>query len=175
MPLMKRIGNQAFSKVISRICGFRIRDGQTGFRAFTREVAEAIQITSNYTYTQEQIIRAVKSHFRVIEVPIYFAKRGGKTKSRLMKGPFDYALKAGINLLRIQRDYNPLNFFGKTGAFFFVIGFLIGLWVVYQVLAYGEVRHYPSMILSALLIITGVQILFFGFLADMRKDGQGNQ
>jgi hypothetical protein len=56
MPWLKKLGNIAFSKVISKITGFRISDCQTGFRAFTKEVAEQIQITSFHTYTQEQII-----------------------------------------------------------------------------------------------------------------------
>src|SRR3989338_8135761 len=60
MPLINRIGNLAFSKVVSGITNLQISDAQTGFRAFTREVAESIPITSNHTYTQEQIIRAVK-------------------------------------------------------------------------------------------------------------------
>src|SRR3989344_7001738 len=36
MPFMKRVGNIAFSKVISNITGMSISDGQTGFRAFTK-------------------------------------------------------------------------------------------------------------------------------------------
>lgn len=168
MPLMKRLGNKAFSKVISSITNLKITDAQTGFRAFTKEVAEKIKITSNYTYTQEQIIRAVRQKFRIKEIPIYFAKRHDK-KSRLMKGPFDFAVKAGVNLLRIYRDYEPLKFFGSFGALFFLVGFLIGLWLVYLFLKTGAIGHLPSLILSMLLIIVGVQIIFFGFLADMRR------
>ena len=108
MHFLKRFGNRSFSRVVSHITGLRITDAQTGFRAFTKEVAEKIKITSTYTYTQEQIIRAVRSKFRIKEIPIYFAKR--KDKSRLMKNPFDFAIKAGVNLLRIYRDYEPLKF-----------------------------------------------------------------
>lgn len=168
MPLLKRLGNKAFSKVISGITNLKITDAQTGFRAFTRQVAEKIKITSYYTYTQEQIIRAARQKFRIKEIPIYFAKRNDK-KSRLMKNPFDFAIKAGVNLLRIYRDYEPLKFFGSFGALFFMVGFLIGLWLVYLFLTTGAVGHLPSLILSMLLMIIGVQIIFFGFLADMRK------
>ena len=60
MPFTKKFGNIAFSRVISNVTGTDISDAQTGFRAFTKEVAEKIKITSGHTYTQEQIIRAVK-------------------------------------------------------------------------------------------------------------------
>jgi len=109
MPLIKRFGNKAFSRVISNISGLKISDAQTGFRAFTKEVARKINITSNHTYTQEQIIRAVKQKFRIKEVPVYFAKRKGK--SRLMSNPFSYAIRAWINIIRTYRDYEPLKFF----------------------------------------------------------------
>src|SRR3989338_7443893 len=122
MPVIKRLGNKAFSAVISSITGMKISDGQTGFRAFTREVAERIAITSTHTYTQEQIIRAARLKFKIIEVPAYFAKRGVHTKSRLMRNPFDYAIKAWTNLIRVYRDYEPLKFFGRIGLVFLGAG-----------------------------------------------------
>src|SRR3989344_4866430 len=168
MPLIKRLGNKAFSKVISNITNFPISDGQTGFRCFSREVAEKIQIISNHTYTQEQVIRTLKNKFKVLEVPVYFAKREGK--SRLMKNPFDYAIKAWINIFRIYRDYEPLKFFGLFGGIFFFLGFLIGVWLFYLFFTTGIVGHYPSIMLSVLLMSIGLQIWLFGFLADMKKN-----
>src|SRR3989338_1960260 len=97
MPAINRFGNRAFSKAISQITGMRISDGQTGFRAFTSSFARKVAIKSDHTYTQEQIIRAAKGKFRIKEVPVYFAKR--KDKSRLIRNPFSYAIKAWINIL----------------------------------------------------------------------------
>jgi len=168
MPLIKRIGNISFSRVVSQIIRQNIIDTQTGFRAFTKEVAK-ILITSNYTYTQEQIIRAAKSNFRIKEIPVYFAKRGAKTKSRLMKNPLDYAIKGGINLIRIYRDYEPLKFFGMMGGSFLTIGLLIGIWFIYLHFTSGIVGHLGLITLMLLLFMTGIQILVFGFLADMYK------
>ena len=167
MPFLKRIGNLAFSKVISNICGLKVSDAQTGFRAFTKEFAQKVKIRSTHTYTQEQIIRGVKEKFRINEIPVYFAKRNGK--SRLIKNPFSYAIRAWINLIRIYRDYEPLKFFGLIGFIFFIIGFLIGIWLVYLFLTTGVVGRIPSAILSFLFITAGIQIILFGFLADMRK------
>lgn len=169
MPWLKRAGNKAFSLMISRITGRTITDGQTGFRAFTKDVARRVRITSNHTYTQEQIIRAVKEKFRLAEVPVHFDKRGGKTTSRLIKNPFEYAVRAWINLLRILRDYEPLKFFGYVGALFFGSGFLIGVWVFFRFILTGAVGALPRVLVSVLFISIGVQIWLFGFLADMIK------
>lgn len=165
MPLLKRFGNKAFSYEISKIVKIRITDAQTGFRAFTSKVAQ-IPMTSTHTYTQEQIIRAVKNKFRVIEVPITFRRRV-HGKSRLMTGPIDFALKAWINIFRIYRDYEPLKFFGTLGWSFFIVGFLLGLWIFYSIATTGDAGGIPRVILSAMLMLTGIQVILFGFLADM--------
>ena len=78
MPLIKKMGNMAFSKVLTSITGLRISDGQTGFRAFTQEVAK-LPLRSTHTYTQEQIIRSAKEKMRIKEIPIHFMK--GKAKA----------------------------------------------------------------------------------------------
>jgi len=168
MPLIKRLGNIAFSKVVSQITGLKISDAQTGFRAFTKKVAERIQITSKHTYTQEQIIRAVREKFRIKEVPIYFAKR--KDESRLIGNPFGYAIMAFINLIRVYRDFEPLKFFGLVGSFILFIGFILGLYLVYfQFFGEGIFRHFGLMMLDILILSIGLQVIIFGFLADMNR------
>ena len=168
MPLIKRFGNKAFSKVISNITGTTISDAQTGFRVFTREVAEKINIISNHTYTQEQIIKAINNKLRVKEVPVYFAKR--RDKSRLMSNPFGYAIRAWINLIRTYRDYQPLKFFGIVGSLILFTGFILGLYLTY-VWLFGEGvnRHLGLMMLDILILSIGLQIIIFGFIADMLK------
>jgi len=168
MPIIKKFGNKAFSRVISNITRIKISDAQTGFRAFTKEVAEKITIISDHTYTQEQIIRAAKEKFRIKEVPVYFAKR--KDKSRLISNPLGYASRAWINIIRIYRDYRPLKFFGMVGGLIFSVGFILGLYLVYiQLFAEGVNRHLGLMMLDILILSIGLQIIIFAFLADMMK------
>ena len=167
MPLMKKIGNSAFSKVISNITRFKVGDCQTGFRAMNQKVA-SLPIISDHTYTQEAIIRAIRSGLKIKEVPTHFySRRSGKSK--LIKGPFEYAIKAWINILRLYRDFEPLKFFGRIGLSFIFIGLLVGAYVLIDFLIRKNVGHLPLTILTILLIIVGIQILLFGFLADMKK------
>ena len=165
MPLIKRLGNRAFSGVISYVTKTKISDAQTGFRAFTRAVAERIEIGSTHTYTQEQILRAARMKFRIAEVPVYFARR--HDSSRLISSPFGYAARAWINILRIFRDYEPLKFFSFIGGAFLFVVFILGLYLVYRFLTIGIVGRMPTVILDMLLITAGFQVILFGFLADM--------
>ena len=166
MPLLKRIGNKAFSKVISSLIGVKITDSTTGFRAFTREIASEINFINTFTYTQEQIIRAAKQKFKITEIPIESRKT---RESRLFKNPLEYAVKAWINIFRIYRDFDPLKFFGVVGLIFFLVGFLIGLWFIYLHFTSGIEGHLGLMILMILLVLIGIQITLFGFFADMNK------
>ncbi len=164
--IMKKFGNIAFAKVFSGLLKTKLTDTTTGFRAFTTEVAE-LPLINNFTYTQEQLIRAGKKRLKITEIPITTRKT---RPSRLFNGPLDYAFKAWINILRIYRDFEPLKFFGQLGMFFLTIGFALGIWILITLINTGGVGGIPRTILSAVFILTGIQVILFGFLADMNKN-----
>lgn len=164
MPFLKKMGNIAFAKVISSLTKAKITDSTTGYRAFSAEVASEIDYINTFTYTQEQIIKAAKQGFKITEVPIMSRRT---RESRLFKNPFQYAVKAWINIFRIYRDYQPLKFFGRAGLFLMFLGVILGSWLTYRFLTLGYVGKTPSTILTMLLILMGIQIVLFGFLADM--------
>jgi len=163
--IMKRIGNIAFARVFSSLLKTKISDTTTGFRAFTPEVAK-FPIINDFTYTQEQLIRAGKSRMKITEIPISTNKT---RKSKLFGNSFDYAIKAWVNILRIYRDFAPLKFFGMIGAAFIFLGILLGSFIIYNVITKGSAGGVPRVILSMLLILVGIQIALFGFFADMNK------
>lgn len=161
--LSKKIGNIAFAKVFSSLLKTKLTDTTTGFRAFNPHIA-SLPLINNFTYTQEQLIRAGKEGLTIKEIPITTRKT---RKSRLFKNPFDYAIKAWINILRIYRDFAPLKFFGSIGGFLFLLGLLLGMYITTTFIITGLVGGIPRVILSAILMLTGIQIISFGFLADM--------
>jgi glycosyltransferase involved in cell wall biosynthesis len=163
--ILKKLGNIAFAKVFSGLLRIKLTDTTTGFRAFTSEVAK-LPLINNFTYTQEQLIRAGKGNMKIGEVPI---KTNKTRKSKLFRNPFDYAIKAWINILRIYRDFEPLKFFGVISFIFILFGFLIGCFILYTLITRGNVGGIPRVVFCMLLILAGVQIGLFGFLADMTK------
>ncbi len=167
MPFLKRIGNKAFAIVFKHLTKANLTDTTTGFRAFTKKVAEDIEYINKFTYTQEQIIKASKQKFKITEIPIETRKT---RPSRLFKNPFEYAIKAWINIFRIYRDYDSLKFFGTIGLSFFSLGGIIALYFLYlHFFGGGIVGHIGLLFLMLLLIMGGIQIIIFGFLADMNR------
>lgn len=166
MPILKKIGNKSFSFVLRILTGADVKDGQTGFRAMRREVLETAMPENKYTYTQEMIIRSAEEGWRIKSVPITFVERlsGG---SRLISNPFSYAWRSWIIIIRTMRDYHPLPFFGIPGLLLILSGLIIGTMMVYKFEITGTIGKTPTIILTALLIIIGIQFVFMGLMADM--------
>jgi glycosyltransferase involved in cell wall biosynthesis len=71
MPLSRRFTNWISASLASRIGGQRVSDAQTGFRAFTREVAERVQPSGNrYEYEATFLLDALRAAYRVVSVDV---------------------------------------------------------------------------------------------------------
>jgi glycosyltransferase involved in cell wall biosynthesis len=169
MPWLKKQGNKAFTWLLRRLTGADIKDGQTGFRATRKEVFETIEIEGDFTYTQEMIVKTAKEGWRIANVPVNFYQRS-VGESRLMSGPFSYAWRAWIIIIRTIRDYDPLKFFGLPGIMLTLAGLLLGAAILYKFAIIGAIGHTPAVILTALLIMSGIQLLFLALMADMRRN-----
>lgn len=151
MPLLKRFGNVAFTSLLKFLTKEPISDAQTGFRAFTREVAEMIDIYGQYTYTQQMILQASYHRFKIVEVPIkFYARKDGESK--LMRSPMHFAYKALEILLLTTAIYYPLKFFGIMGVFLIIFGAFFGVTFV------------QWNVLSSLIISIGILFILFGML-----------
>jgi glycosyltransferase involved in cell wall biosynthesis len=76
MPLARRCSNWVSAALASRVGGVRVPDAQTGFRAMTRAVAEAIQpIEHGYDFETAFLLAALVQGMRVrsVRVPTIYA------------------------------------------------------------------------------------------------------
>jgi len=71
----RRIGNRAFTALLSLLAGRRISDGQTGMRAFSREAADVAEIVHDYNYAQVLTLDLLRKGVRMQEVPISYHVR----------------------------------------------------------------------------------------------------
>ncbi len=167
MPRLKKLGNKIITLIVRNLMNIDITDAQTGFRAMRREVVEQIILSGDYTYTQEMIIRASAEGFYIIDVPVNFYERK-HGKSRLIRDPAEYGLNTSMTMLRAYRDYRPMTLFGTIGVLMMLIGTLIGLYIVYEFFVLGTFETGQRLVtLSALMIMSGIQVLLFGLMADM--------
>lgn len=153
MPFQKRIGNQMVSKVVSRLIGQTINDGQTGFRAFNKNALNKIHIFSGYTYTQETLLQAKYKGLKILEVPVTFRKRADE--SRLISNIFTYAFRTVALLASTVAFYKSFKFFGLLSAILFGFGLTFSAFLLNHLYSTGNIRpHYPLTVLTALFLIT---------------------
>jgi uncharacterized membrane protein YbhN (UPF0104 family) len=75
MKLSRRIGNRVFSALLSFACGRWIRDGQTGYRAFSERAIAVAEIVHDYNYAQVLTMDLLRKGMRMTEVPITYQTR----------------------------------------------------------------------------------------------------
>jgi hypothetical protein len=71
MPWPRRCTNWHSSALVSRALGVRVPDSQSGFRAFTRRVAETVQPAgARYEFETEFLFLAAHAGCRIAAVPV---------------------------------------------------------------------------------------------------------
>ena len=75
MALGRRIANQVFSVALSACAGRWIRDGQTGFRAFSPRAADIAEVLHDYNYAQVLTLDLLHKGMRMAEVEIPYRRR----------------------------------------------------------------------------------------------------
>lgn len=166
MPKRNFWGNKLATTITRLATGLPILDAQTGFRAFSREAALRMNLTGDYTYTQETLIQAANKKLFIEQIPVEFRKRDGK--SRLISSIFRYAQLAGITIFRSFSAYHPFVIFSTIGFGCIILGLIIGFRVIIHFLTTGMVTPYlPSALLTTVLILVGCLAILFGLIGDM--------
>ncbi len=164
-PLGKRLPSKIFNLVVGNFTGLHLHDFNCGLKIMKKEVAREI-----YLYGDMHRFIPVLAHqrgFKVTEIPVaHHPRRFGSSKygwARLIKGYLDL-----LTVLFLGKySQRPLQFFGVLGMGGIVVGIILGVYL--SVLHFGgeSIGRRPLLILMMLLIITGLQLLSIGLMAEM--------
>lgn len=75
MKFHRRMGNYFFTFLQTLLLRKWLYDGQSGMRAFSRQVLQHAEIIHDYNYAQVLTLNLVRKGFRVLEVPIKYRVR----------------------------------------------------------------------------------------------------
>ena len=167
MSWQKRQLQRLGSWVVRQVSNTSVPDTTSGFRAYTREAALRMTIVSEFSYTLESIIQAGKKRMAIAHVPITTNPR--TRESRLFDSIFGYIKRSAATIVRIYAMYEPLKVFSYIGVTIFTAGFLLALRFIYNYFTdfTGGGRFVQSLIVSAVLMIVGFQVVLIGLLADV--------
>jgi len=151
------------SKTGNRILRFalpnRIYTSTGIFRAYRKEVLDSIELESDGKEIHLEILsRAIALGYRVKEIPaILTGRKKGRSKFKFKKTAASHLVFSVFE--------KPMIVFGFLGFLTLGIGFLIGLYIAYLRFTGGLTPGRPLITFAILLILGGIQILSFGFIA----------
>jgi glycosyltransferase involved in cell wall biosynthesis len=163
-PVKRRLQSLG-SALVQRLSQVRVPDAVSGFRAISREAAQRINITTEFSYTTDMLIQAGRKRFAVASVPI----RTNETirPSRLFKSIPRFMVNTGITMARAYATYNPLRTFVGLGLGIVFLGLApILRFLLFYVQGRGD-GHVQSLVIGGALLVLGTIVAVLGVLADL--------
>jgi glycosyltransferase involved in cell wall biosynthesis len=180
MPRHRYLGNAMLSMLTKIASGYwHVADSQSGYTAISGELLARLdldRIYRRYGFPNDMLVHLNVWNARVRDFPsrpIYgVGERSGIRLRRVVPTIAWLLLKGFFWRLRekyVIRDFHPLVFFYALGILLTVTGLVLG--AVETALRFGgNELTAPTMILVALLLISGVQFTLFAMWFDMEAN-----
>lgn len=164
-PLTKKFNSWLFNLTVSFFTSVKIHDLNCGIKAYRRNVVEEIEL---YGELHRFIpVLASWKGFQVGEIKVeHHPRRYGRSKygvERYLRGLFDLLTV----ILLTKYTQKPLHFFGLSGITLFTAGSIIDLYLVILWFSGQWISNRPLLLFGTLLIIVGIQFIFFGLLGEL--------
>ncbi|KAI9436383.1 family 2 glycosyl transferase [Russula earlei] len=166
--LTKNIPSKIFNAAASWSSGIKLHDFNCGLKSYKRKVVKSIEV---YGEMHRYIpVLAKWAGFRKIgeKVVEHRARKYGTTKfgwERFVNGFLDLATISFVS----KFGKRPMHFFGLWGTLFFLVGFIMGLYLVISKLAVTDftLTNKPAFYLAMTTSIIGMQLFLAGFIAEL--------
>ncbi len=164
---LKRCLEKLGSRVVSKLAGADISDVASGFRAYSREAALKLTSSADFDHTVDHAIQAGRRRFAIRSVPV---RTNDKLReSRLSSNIGVFVMRSLAIMVRVYSSYGAMRVLSTCGLLSASIGVLIGMRFLYIFFFQPETRHLhvQSLVLAAILLIAGVQMILTGVVADL--------
>ena len=123
MPLTRRIGNLVFANLVSLVGNHRISDSASGMRVFRREVLPHLYpLPDGLNFTPIMSTRAIHEQLKMVEVPITYHERVGRSKLSVVRDGTRYLQSITWTAL----NYNPVRILGGMSVLLGLYALVIG-------------------------------------------------
>ncbi len=162
----RRLPSVAANRIIGRVTGVRLHDYGCTLKVMTREVAKGLRLYGE----MHRFIPAIADWqgARILEVKVnHRARQFGVSKYGIGR-----TVRVVLDLLvvRFIQSYlvKPMQVFGLWGLVSGGLGFGLCAWLALRKILYAEtLADRPLLLLGALLIVVGVQLVSLGLVADI--------
>ena len=171
--LTKNLPSKLYNATARRITGIKLHDMNCGLKAYRKEVVKSIEV---YGEMHRYIPYLAKNagYTRITEKPVHHQKR----KYGVSKFGLERFVNGFLDLLSLwflsTFGKKPMHFFGYTGLFMFLVGFVMTIWIIIAKLVhqaagtyYRAVTDQPLFYLALLAVVLGVLLFLAGFICEM--------
>ncbi|ACK68304.1 glycosyl transferase family 2 [Rippkaea orientalis PCC 8801] len=152
--------------IIAKVTGVNLHDYGCSLKAYRAELIADMNLYGELHRFLPAL--AYIEGARIAEIPVgHHPRRYGKSKYGL--GRTFRVIMDLLTVFFIKKFLTrPMHVFGSFGLGSILLGILLGAYLTYLKLGLGEsIGQRPLLILAVLLVLTGVQLLSFGLLAEL--------
>ena len=159
VPVLRLSVSKLGNRILRLVMPNRIYTSTGIFRAYRKKVLDSLELESDGKEIHLEILsKALALGYRVKEIPaILTSRKKGKSKFKFRKTAFSHLVFSAFE--------KPMVIFGFIGLLTLTIGLLIGLYIAYLRFSGALTPGRPLITFAILLILGGIQILSFGFIA----------
>ena len=160
MPFARRVGNMLFAGLLTWIAESRVRDSASGMRVFRASLLPRLfPLSDQLDFIAGFSTRSLHEGARVVEIPISYEKRGGRSKLSVSRDGFRFLR----TFVTVAATYNPLKFFGAVGLLFGAAAVYLGIGPITYYVAHHRVPNWEIYRLLTILVLVMVGLLFVNF------------
>jgi len=171
--LTKNLPSKLYNWTARKVTGIRLHDMNCGLKAYRKEVVKNIEV---YGEMHRYIPYLAKNagFGNIGEKPVHHQKR----KYGVSKFGMDRFVNGLLDLMSLwflsRFGKKPMHFFGTSGIFMFLVGFVMTVWIIVaklvnqaQGLKFRAVTDQPLFYLALLTVLLGVILFLAGFIGEM--------
>ncbi len=158
-------GNKLVRRSINALFKSDIRDIMTGYQAFSYQFVKSFPVLSKgFEIETEMSIHAIEKNMLVDNVIVSYRDRPEGSVSKLN------TVSDGVKVLgtigKLYKNNKPFAFFGIIALVLALIAAVLFIPVFNEFLHTGEVRRFPTLIVSGFVAIGAIQSFFAGLILE---------
>lgn len=162
-------GNKLVRRSINALFKSNIQDIMTGYRAFSYSFVKSFPVLSKgFEIETEMSIHAIEKNMLVESVVITYRDRPEGSVSKL--NTVSDGMKVLGTIGKLYKNNKPFAFFGLIALVLVLIAGLLFFPVLSEFFRTGEVRRFPTLIVSGFIAIAAIQSFFSGLILETMKE-----
>ena len=158
-------GNNLVKKGINVLFKTNLKDIMTGYRVFNKKFVKNMPVMSpKFEIETEMSLYALDKKFIIKEIPIIYRDRPEGSQSKL--NTVSDGMKVIKTIIKMFKNYKPLQFFTIIAVIIFLIGLIVGIPVLVEYFKTQYITKVPSAILASALVTLSVIVGQCGVILD---------